>query len=78
MTSDQSLPRWDMSSIYPSLDSAEFEEDLASAINSIGKLAKLFDRHGIERREPRCHIGACSITTKRAKISSNLRVAHIG
>lgn len=52
MSSDHSLPRWDMSSIYPSPDSAEFEEDFRSAVRSIDDLTDLFDRHGIARQDP--------------------------
>ncbi len=43
------LPRWDMSVVYPGLDSSEFKAGLASTIASIDGLAELFDRHGVER-----------------------------
>ena len=46
------LPRWDMSVVYPGLGSSEFEAGLAESIASIDGLAELFDRHGVERREP--------------------------
>lgn len=46
------LPRWDMTVVYPGLDSAEFESELAQSIANIDGLAELFDRHGVERREP--------------------------
>ncbi|HEX5166540.1 MAG TPA: M3 family oligoendopeptidase [Thermomicrobiales bacterium] len=46
------LPRWDMSVVYPSLDSPEFEAGLASVVAGIDGLAELFDQNGVERRDP--------------------------
>ena len=46
------LPRWDMSVVYPDLGSPEFEAGLAESVAHIDGLAELFDRHGVERREP--------------------------
>lgn len=44
-----SLPHWDLSEIYPSLDSPEFEDGLAHLAARINALAELFDAHYIER-----------------------------
>jgi oligoendopeptidase F len=53
MTASQhALPHWDVSSVYPSLESAEFEAGLQAAIGSIDKLAALFDEHHIGRQDP--------------------------
>ena len=46
------LPRWDMSVVYPDLGSSEFEAGLADSLASIDGLVALFDLHGVERREP--------------------------
>ncbi|HEX6383723.1 MAG TPA: M3 family oligoendopeptidase [Anaerolineae bacterium] len=45
------LPHWDLTVLYPGLDSAEFEAGFQSVLQSITELAELFDRHGIDRTE---------------------------
>jgi pepF/M3 family oligoendopeptidase len=45
------LPHWDMTVVYPDLESKEFEEGFESALNEIDGLVELFDDHGIEKRE---------------------------
>src|SRR5690554_3427359 len=48
MTStSQTLPRWDMSVVYPSLDSPEFEQGFAAVVAAIDDLAALCDRYGV-------------------------------
>lgn len=44
------LPHWDLSAIYPALDSPEFEDGFARVTAQINALAELFDRHKIGRR----------------------------
>ncbi|MFQ5796450.1 MAG: M3 family oligoendopeptidase [Candidatus Bipolaricaulia bacterium] len=51
-SSESTLPHWDMSVVYPGLESAEFEEDFRSVVRSIGELVDLFDRHGISQQAP--------------------------
>lgn len=46
-TMQQPLPHWDMSVVYPSLDSPEFEQGFAAAVAAIEDLATLFDQHGV-------------------------------
>ncbi|HEU5438458.1 MAG TPA: M3 family oligoendopeptidase [Ktedonobacterales bacterium] len=46
------LPRWDMSVVYPSLESPEFAADFADVVESIAVLGRLFDALGIAKREP--------------------------
>src|SRR4051812_43454043 len=46
-----SLPHWDLSNIYPSLESPEFEEGFEHSVKQINALAKLFDAHNIARAE---------------------------
>lgn len=51
-TATSTLPRWDMTVVYPSLESPEFEAGYRSACAGIDELARLFDRHGVQRRDP--------------------------
>lgn len=46
------LPHWDMSVVYPGLDSAELENGFNAAIQAIADLEALFDQHGIVQHEP--------------------------
>ena len=46
------LPHWDMTVIYPSLDSKEFENGFRAAVQAIDNLVALFDQHKIARRDP--------------------------
>ncbi|MER3558272.1 MAG: oligoendopeptidase F [Armatimonadota bacterium] len=45
------LPRWDMSGVYPGLDSPQFERDFRSFVRSIDELEGLFDNAHIERTD---------------------------
>ena len=45
------LPHWDMTVVYPSLESVEFETGFQSAIQAIEQLVALFDEHNIGLRE---------------------------
>ena len=45
------LPQWDMSVVYSSLDSAEFEADYQAIIQNIADLAAFFDDKAINRVE---------------------------
>ena len=45
------LPHWDMTVVYPGLDSPEFEQGFRAAIGSIDDLTALFDSHGIALRD---------------------------
>src|SRR5437016_5045659 len=46
------LPHWDMTVVYPSLRSPEFEEGFGSLVQNINGLADLFDTYQIGHREP--------------------------
>jgi pepF/M3 family oligoendopeptidase len=52
MMTNTTLPHWDMTVVYPSLESAEFEQGFRAAIRSIDDLTALFDRDGIALRDP--------------------------
>ncbi len=43
------LPRWDMSSIFPSLSSSEFEAAFVHVSKGLGELERLFNERGIDR-----------------------------
>src|SRR5215218_7314387 len=46
-TSEQALPRWDLTPIFPGLDSREFAEEFAAVAEGVGGLAALFEERGI-------------------------------
>ena len=50
MTTAQKLPHWDMSVIYPSLESPEFEQAFTNVITMIQDLGTLFDSHAIKEQ----------------------------
>jgi len=51
MTTAPTLPHWDMSVVYSSLDAPEFASDFAALIGDIDALVVLFDTHRIDKRE---------------------------
>ncbi|MDQ3704889.1 MAG: M3 family oligoendopeptidase [Chloroflexota bacterium] len=51
-TAETKLPHWDMTVVYPSLDSPEFEQGFSVLTGSIEELARLFDERKIEKSEP--------------------------
>ncbi|MFQ3610134.1 MAG: M3 family oligoendopeptidase [Fimbriimonadales bacterium] len=46
-----SLPSWDMSVVYPGLDSPEFERDFRSFVRALDELEGMFDNAQIDRTE---------------------------
>ena len=47
MSTTKPLPHWDMTVIYPSMNSKEFTDGFSNAVRDINNLAKLFDAHHI-------------------------------
>ena len=47
----QTLPRWDMTPIFPSLASPEFTTEFESALTAISELGPFFDQIGVRRRD---------------------------
>jgi oligoendopeptidase F len=47
MSNTKTLPHWDMTPIYPSMDSKEFTDGFSKVSRDINDLAKLFDDHNI-------------------------------
>ncbi len=52
MPTSHTLPRWDMTSVYPNLESPEFVAGFSSGIQNIADLAHLFDTHSIMEQSP--------------------------
>ena len=50
MTTMPALPRWDMSVIFPSLESPEFAQAFASLVQNIQNLTAFFDEHHIQEQ----------------------------
>ncbi|HSV74344.1 MAG TPA: M3 family oligoendopeptidase [Chthonomonadales bacterium] len=48
--SEQTLPRWDMTTIYPSIESPEFTKAFDAMVAGIGELEEMCQRHGVRRR----------------------------
>ncbi len=48
---NQTLPRWDMTPIFPSLSSTEFNTEFESALSAIGDLSALFEKYNVSRRD---------------------------
>jgi oligoendopeptidase F len=46
----KTLPHWDMTVVYPSMDSPEFAEGFSRVVHDINDLAKLFDTHQIMKQ----------------------------
>ncbi|HUS17773.1 MAG TPA: M3 family oligoendopeptidase [Chloroflexia bacterium] len=47
MTTTAALPHWDMTVVYPGLDSPEFASGYAAVVTDITDLADLFDKHAV-------------------------------
>ncbi len=52
MPTTQMLPHWDMTPVYPSLQSSEFEQGFAQTVQDINELAEMFDLHFIMEQAP--------------------------
>ncbi len=50
---ERTLPHWDMTVVYPSLESDEFQSGFRAALQAIDELAALFDQHHIGLQEPK-------------------------
>jgi pepF/M3 family oligoendopeptidase len=51
MTTVTNLPHWDMSVVYPGMESQEFQQGFARVIQDIKDLAQLFDACHVEKQE---------------------------
>ena len=82
---DGTAPLWDMTPIFPALDSAEFEAAFEAALQGIDDLAALFDVQNVRRRESATVNGAFvaayeQITGRMSALNEQLRVlgSYIG
>ncbi|MDW8148347.1 MAG: M3 family oligoendopeptidase [Roseiflexaceae bacterium] len=50
-SASETLPHWDMTVVYPALDSPEFNRDLTAVRQAFDDVTTLFDRLGIDRRD---------------------------
>src|SRR5690349_4218277 len=64
-----SLPHWDMTVVYPSLDAPEFARDFAAALAEIDALVALFDTHAIDKRE-RAPLDAATVAAFEAAVAA--------
>ncbi len=48
---EQKLPHWDMSVVYPGLDSPEYQAACAANVKAVDELAALFDARGINKMD---------------------------
>ncbi len=52
MTTTHALPHWDMTPVYPGLESPEFAQGFSHVVQDIADLAHLFDTHHIMEQPP--------------------------
>src|SRR4051794_20631562 len=51
-TATKALPHWDMTVIYPSLESPEFEQSFRAVVDGIADLGALWDQLHIDKQDP--------------------------
>lgn len=51
-TEADALPRWDLESVFPGVDSPEFAAALHEASKALDEMDTLFDAHGVDQRVP--------------------------
>src|SRR5213078_3447584 len=51
MTTTPSQPHWNMSTIYPSLESPEFAQAFEQCVQKIAQLSQLFNEHNIHMQD---------------------------
>ena len=51
MSTASALPRWDVSTVFPSLESPEFAAGFTAAVTRVDELTALFDESGVGRLE---------------------------
>ena len=78
MVTTQALPHWDMSVVYPGLDSPEFDAGFKAVISSVNHLGDLFDDLGIALREPSPLTGETVSTFDRAMKQYNEVLEGVG
>jgi oligoendopeptidase F len=77
---DQPLPHWDMSTIFPSLDSPEFAASFSALKEDIAQITDMFDRFGIMLRADPLPIDAHTMEifeTTLAQLNTVSTAAHL-
>ncbi len=62
MSNSPQLPHWDMTPIFPGLDSPELVQATQAVLQAIDQLTEFFDAHHIAKREP-ASLDAATVTT---------------
>lgn len=70
MSSTAALPRWDVSTVFPSLESPEFAAGFANVIRQVDALTTLFDALGVERMETEPAIDEATIAAVERAINA--------
>jgi oligoendopeptidase F len=73
------LPHWDMTPIFPGLESPEFAEALAAIADGIGAFQHLCDRYGVRKRDsdlidPETLAGFAAVTQHMNALSDQVRL----
>ena len=55
-TATDTLPHWDVSSVFPSLESRELAVAHEGVVADLARLVALYDRYDVRDGEPRCHL----------------------
>lgn len=50
-TAPSTLPHWDMTVVYPGIESPEFREGFNRSVQAINEMTELFDNHGVGERD---------------------------
>ncbi len=76
MTTAQKLPHWDMSVVYPGLESPEFTQAFTNVVNSINDLSTLFDVHDI-KEQATLVVNAATVSTFETILAHYNEVADV-
>ncbi|MGH2486266.1 MAG: M3 family oligoendopeptidase, partial [Ktedonobacterales bacterium] len=77
MRATQAPPRWDMTPIFPSLDSPEFAESFASAVREIEALKALFDECDVRRLDASPPVALAAARMERVLVAYNGVLDHV-
>lgn len=61
MSIDATLPRWDVSAVFPSLDASEFAAGFAAVVARVDDLTSLFDEIGVAKFDSAPHVDSALV-----------------